>query len=577
MADGATSDNGRGTADVAALEQLESVRADLEQRERELHCMHERIDALERQVASGREQLRAMIDSAPNTAIFMVDPDRRIKVVNRVASEYFETSSDQIVGHDFDAFLLQHRERIADYEQLTRTIKQRLAEGDSIQELEVRLIRPKKTVHLFCCPVHDREECCLGWIWALSDITHLERAAGQLRTIVEASPVPLLIARVEDERILFANRALSQLLGVDCRELIGRKKPDIFGDAADRDAIAEGLHDHGRIDDYELRIRDAADRTLWTLLSAVKTELEGDVVLISALHDIDARKRAEDALKSALDELEQANRHIRDTQTQLLYAEKMAVLGALVAGIAHEIKTPIGAISSMQDTLLRAVDKLKRTLQQACPEVYQENRKLKSALSAIEDANQVIDSGSARVLDIVKRLRSFARVDSRELLETDIHAGIEDTLLLIHHETKSRIKIVKNFGRLPPVRCNPGQLNQVLLNLLVNAAQAIDGKGTITIATASLDGHIHIAITDDGAGIPKEIREKIFDPGFTTKCAGVGTGLGLSICCKIVREHRGSIEVQSELGKGTTVTVTLPIKLENLDEGFGDNKSCVCC
>jgi signal transduction histidine kinase len=255
-------------------------------------------------------------------------------------------------------------------------------------------------------------------------------------------------------------------------------------------------------------------------------------------------------------------------QQQVIYQQKMASLGALVAGINHEIKTPIGAINSMQDTLARAVDKLKRALEQACPD-FEQNRSLKSALKIIEDASHVIGSGSERTLEIVRRVRKFAHVGENRLAPADLHAELDDTLLLLHHELKDRINIVKRYGELPEIVCNAGQLNQVFLNVLVNSAQAIEQQGTITITTSMRARHACVEIEDTGVGIPPEVMDRIFETGFTTKQVGVGTGLGLSICSQIVEEHGGEIELESEVGQGTRVTITLSAELEPTDGQAG--------
>jgi signal transduction histidine kinase len=179
----------------------------------------------------------------------------------------------------------------------------------------------------------------------------------------------------------------------------------------------------------------------------------------------------------------------------------------------------------------------------------------------VTEANRVIESGTQRVTEIVRRLRSFARLDQAELKKADIHEGLEDTLALIHHELKHNIVVKRDYGSVPPIPCYPGRLNQVFLNLLNNARQAIRGKGEIEIRTFVQDRRVHVTVRDTGAGIAPEHLRKIFDPGFTTKGVGVGTGLGLSICYQIVRDHRGEILVDSEPGKGTTFTVVLPMDL----------------
>ena len=262
-----------------------------------------------------------------------------------------------------------------------------------------------------------------------------------------------------------------------------------------------------------------------------------------------------------------AEEKLKDTRAQLMQSEKIASLGMLLAGVAHEINTPFGAISSMHNTLMRAVERLKSTLDAIDVGEPDGHRKVGKLFEIIEDANQVIASGTERVTDIVQRLRSFARPDDAELKKVDVHQGIEDTLTIAHHELKHKVMVERNFGDIPPIACYPSRLNQVYLNLLINAVQAIEDKGTITITTFRQDNYVHIQIVDTGVGIPQEALKKIFDPNYTTKGEGVGTGLGLSICYRIVEEHRGEILVESEVGKGTTFTVVLPMNLDEILNG----------
>jgi signal transduction histidine kinase len=155
-------------------------------------------------------------------------------------------------------------------------------------------------------------------------------------------------------------------------------------------------------------------------------------------------------------------------------------------------------------------------------------------------------------------------LDEAELKTVDIHRGLDDSLMLVHHQNKDAIKIHKEYGSVPQVACYPDRLNQVFLNLLVNAQQSIVDKGEIAVRTFLRDGKVHIEITDTGKGIPEDQVKNIFDPGFTTKGVGVGTGLGLSICYKIMQQHHGEIQVRSEVGKGSTFTVILPSDLDKV-------------
>jgi signal transduction histidine kinase len=209
------------------------------------------------------------------------------------------------------------------------------------------------------------------------------------------------------------------------------------------------------------------------------------------------------------------------------------------------------------------LEKLKNNIETLYPKEQEKLSRLKLNLKVLDESKNVINSGTERVINIVKRLRSFARLDEAELKTVDIHEGLEDTLTLIHHDIKHNIKVNKNFGDIPPVACFPGRLNQVFLNILVNAKQAIKGKGVIDISTYTKQNSVFIEIKDDGEGIEEEHLKKVFDPGFTTKGVGVGTGLGLSICYQIMQDHQGEILVESQVNKGTTFTVVLPMDLED--------------
>ena len=268
-------------------------------------------------------------------------------------------------------------------------------------------------------------------------------------------------------------------------------------------------------------------------------------------------------IRDLVNSLEKTNRELKEMQAQLIQSGKMASLGLLVAGIAHEINTPIGAVNSMHDTSVRAVQKLKDLVAELNLDEAGQIRAAK-VFEAIDSSNKVIKSGTDRVGGIVRRLRSFARLDEAELKTADIHEGLEDTLILINHQIKNRIEVIRNYGQFQDIACYPGKLNQVFLNVLNNAHQAIEGKGTISITTSNDESNIFIKITDSGSGIPKEELSHIFDPGFTTKGVGVGTGLGLSICYQIISDHKGEIKVESTEGKGTTFTIVLPNNLDKI-------------
>lgn len=265
-------------------------------------------------------------------------------------------------------------------------------------------------------------------------------------------------------------------------------------------------------------------------------------------------------LRETNTELTKTNRDLKEAQLQLVHSEKMASLGMLVAGVAHEINTPLGSINSNTDVTLSCFSKLRENYNAwAHSEQNVDNEKTKKILDTLEKLTNVSKEACLRISRIVKSLKNFARLDEEEEKTVDIHDGLDSTLELLKYLFEKRIKIVKDYGTIPAIHCKPAQLNQVFNNILHNAYQAIDGNGEIRIKTEFKDGNIYVVISDNGAGIPPEKINKIFDPGFTTKGVGVGTGLGLSIAYKIVEDHGGKIEVASEMGKGSTFTIILPI------------------
>ena len=276
--------------------------------------------------------------------------------------------------------------------------------------------------------------------------------------------------------------------------------------------------------------------------------------------------------------LETVNLQLDETYSQLLQAEKLAALGQLAAGVAHEINNPIGFVNSNLGTLngylkdlLRIVEAYEEVIATR-PDKTKEYVDLQSLKAELDldflrtDAPQLITEsldGVTRVRGIVKDLKNFAHVDvSPEWGPANLHECLDSTLNIANHEIKYKATVVKDYGELPEVECLPSQLNQVFLNLLVNAAQAIpeDGQGTITVRTSADSENVRIEVCDSGCGIAPENIKKIFDPFFTTKPIGTGTGLGLSLSYGIIKRHHGRIEVGSEVGRGTTFRITLPIR-----------------
>lgn len=264
-------------------------------------------------------------------------------------------------------------------------------------------------------------------------------------------------------------------------------------------------------------------------------------------------------LKEALKRLKQSNQDLQETQVQLVQSEKMAVLGQLTAGIAHEINSPIGAVKSSADVSSRCVQKIKENLVEQGAEKNSPNGSLNKTIEVLEKNQNVILDAVDRIAGIVMSLKSFARLDEAEYKVADIHEGIESTLKLISYEIADRIEIEKDFATLPQFRHYPNQLNQVFMTILSNAIQAIEGRGSITIKTSRKHKNILIDISDTGKGMPPKVVESLFDLGFTTKYSRVGIGMGLHNAFNIIQKHKGTIEVNSKVGIGTNFLISLPM------------------
>jgi len=248
-------------------------------------------------------------------------------------------------------------------------------------------------------------------------------------------------------------------------------------------------------------------------------------------------------------------------EAERIQIAKMRSLRQLVAGVAHEVNNPIGVISSSSDTFIRTIPKIKATLSQIFAAEKKENRDLEKTLSLLEETSGANEVASKRVGKIVTNLRIFVGLDEAEWQTADLHEGIDTTISMMELGALCQIKIVKEYGLIPKIYCSPSSLNQVFMCMLQNSCEAIQGEGEIRVETSTEAGNVKIIIRDTGKGISSENLERIFDPGFTTKSV-VGMGLGLATCYKIiVDEHRGHIDVASELGKGTTFSILLPISV----------------
>lgn len=309
---------------------------------------------------------------------------------------------------------------------------------------------------------------------------------------------------------------------------------------------------------------------------SIKIARPVDKTIKTMLYELEfARDNLEKQVEMRTSELSDAIQHLQETQQQLIQAEKMSSLGQMVAGIAHEINNPVSFIkgnichaSQYFKDLLELLQLYQEQYSESTPLIQQriEEIDLEYLKEDIPKIVESIKSGSERIRQIVISLRNFSRLDEAEVKDVNINDGIDSTLLILNHRLNQNIEIIKNYGNLPLVECYPAPLNQVFMNIISNAIDALlacDKKKKEIIIQTSISNNetIEIKISDNGLGIPDEVKQKIFDPFFTTKPVGQGTGLGLSICYQIMEKHHGKISVSSEPGAKTEFLLSLPLKI----------------
>ena len=342
---------------------------------------------------------------------------------------------------------------------------------------------------------------------------------------------------------------------------------------------------------FPLFVRSSLSRPLQSLLAGVKQVNEGDLDVSVPIHVEDEigyvsrsfnsmvasikeknetltdyanelERRVEERtrdLSQKNGELETAIRELHETQERLLVQEEMASLGQLVAGVAHEINNPVGVVNSSADVSNRSLGRLQNALEESPSiEALKESRIYQQTLKSLKDNNGVILEAGERIARLVRSLRNFIRLDEAEFQTVDVHEGLESTLDLLHHQMGDRVTVERSFGDLPKVYCHPGQLNQVFMNVLKNAIEGIQDKGRITVETTAGDGQVTIRIRDDGVGIASDRLKRIFDFGFQSSTTRVKMGTGLSTAYNILQSHKGEIQIESEAGEGTAVTIILP-------------------
>lgn len=405
-----------------------------------------------------------------------------------------------------------------------------------------------------------------------------EAAMARVVAILEATTDLVAIADVQG-RLEYLNNAGRRLMGIEELETLASQRGEqnvpywvarLFSDEALSAAAVDGAWNGEAM----IQARDGREIPMLQVVLAHKSEQGAVDYFSTIMRDISSRKQKEQELYNSHRELQAAYARLEETQHQLFQSENMASIGQLAAGVAHEINNPLGYVYSNLESLEQYIRNLLMVIQ-----VYEDLEtavtdsgwsdkifkvKEKADLAFLrDDIPALMDEskeGIRRIKEIVQSLREFSHIGSTDRWQwADLHEGLNSTLNIVWNELKYKADVVKEYGEIPEIECLPMQLNQVFMNLLLNAAQAIPQRGTITLRTGCRDGTVWVEITDTGDGIAPENLHRIFDPFFTTKPVGKGTGLGLSLAYNIITSHQGQIEVSSQPGRGSTFRIWLPI------------------
>ncbi|MFY7867459.1 ATP-binding protein [Roseateles sp.] len=455
---------------------------------------------------------------------------------------------------------------------------------------------------VFCtaAPLYDTQGKIVGAIETLMDVTRRHEAEAEIKrheqeleqlvaartdqlrsslsdldAFLENSPVGILCT--QERRILRHNRRFMQLFGVDpAHPKEGLTKHfQLNGEAyqAVRKASAEAFARRQSLM-YEAELKTNAGEARWVQTIVYPSRPgQADSPIWWLLQDHTEMMNAQRDLIQNYQQIQQAKAKLEEAQNQLLQSEKMASIGQLAAGVAHEINNPVGFVASNLSTLGRYVESLLelsnlyeavdlKTVAPPLSAQIQQARAKEDIEFIREDLPVLIKEsgeGLTRVKKIVQDLKDFSRVDQSDWQEADLNQGLQSTLNMVWHDIRYKVEVVREFGNLPPVRCLAAQLNQVFMNLIVNAAHAIKEKGILTLRTRHDGDQVCVSVQDNGCGMSPDVMKRIFDPFYTTKPVGQGTGLGLSVSFSIVNKHGGRLEVQSEPGVGTTFEVWLPL------------------
>jgi len=495
------------------------------------------------------ERYRRIVETS-NDGIWAIDEKSKITFVNQRLADMLGYSPEQMIGQSFSQFIPEASEAKA---------PQRFEGSRGIsEETEVKLERNDQSelwVLLKTSPIRDADGAYVGTLAMMTDRTRarqdeeaLRKSEEQYRQIVETTTEGI-IKSDSSARILFVNRRFAEMLGYDPREMVGVSMFDYMSAAAKVIAL------------------DAAQRSRRGVKSGVDTTFRHKdgtniSVNIAGAPLFDAEGVYTGNLGVVRDVTEQ-----KKLQSQLMVSDRMASVGTLAAGVAHEINNPLAAV-------IANLDYMAESLRHMISGDSSEMGPARSTAWVLEEIKTPLDDArdaAERVRFIVRDLKMFSRSPSDEPTgAVDVKAIMESSLRMAWNEIRHRARLVKNYGAVPGVRANEARLGQVFLNLVINAAQALQEghaeRNEIRVSTRLEGDRVIIEVADTGAGIPPEILGRIFDAFFTTKAVGVGTGLGLAICHRIVTDMGGELTVETEIGTGTTFRVALPIARKDVVE-----------
>ncbi len=455
-------------------------------------------------------------------------------------------------------------------------------------------------LYLTAAPLTDAQGRVVGAIETLQDVTARRQAEEQVRRhrqeleeLVAERTAELLgmhheleaflenasvgIITTSRQRITRANKKFAEMFEFGSESPLDHDSVELFTSKESYDslgAVAYPLLSRGESLLHEMEMCTLRGNRIWVQMIAYVADPQNTQAgTWWLLQDRTEVRRVQAELQQNFERMKETNARLEEAQNQLLQSEKMASIGQLAAGVAHEINNPIGFVSSNVGTLRRYVEGMFMLLDhyeqvdrsQLPPELRQAIEQQRVALDMDflkEDLPQLLDEsdeGLTRVKKIVQDLKDFSRVDQSDWQDADLNAGLDSTLNVVMNEVKYKADVVKHYQAIPTVRCRAAQLNQVFMNLIVNAAHAITGRGVITLSTRQEGDWVCVSVQDTGSGMSEATLRRIFEPFFTTKPVGRGTGLGLSLSFSIVKKHGGRIEVESRQGEGSCFSVWIPI------------------